>query len=313
MKEAREMNRYISEDTQSGLHIAARSTMYVIVMFSLIVCANVAIADTQLPRHPNRAEVSKLDESGCDAGFSFAVVGDIHQNNETFEEMIRLSRASGVDFAVAVGDFTNDGKPEEYENYVEHINASELPWFTVPGNHEYRSPDGHTSLAGKKRYKRIFGKADFVFTHCGWAFAGLDTPAFDALLPTQLNKLEKVLKRYKGRSVVFSHYPPAIIPNWEDGIWVSNAASFMNLLDRYETPFSFSGHIHVYDEYKKGPVTYVITGGGGGTLDSDRGPANLNSPDSGAFYHFIIATVRQGRLDFRIVKLAQETHEPVEH
>ena len=242
--------------------------------------------------HPNSAEAARLDESSCDDGFSFVVMADSHQSTDVFPQLMHMAQALEPDFYISVGDVTNDGLEQEYAFFLDQIAQVDEPWFVVPGNHEYRSPQGHTSLEGRKRFKQIFGPGDFFFDHCGWRFISLDVVAFDMLRPEQLKKLEKALKGHEGRAAVFMHYPPAVIENWPEGYWKANGAEFLALLEKYEVPWFFSGHIHVFDRLRIGPTAYIITGGAGGGLDSERPTDMLYDPDGGAYYHFILAEIK---------------------
>lgn len=241
--------------------------------------------------HPNKAEAAKLDPASCADGFSFAVMGDNQGSVKVFDFLVSLVREIKPDFAVSVGDITSNGFPAEYEMYLSQIAQAGVPWFAVPGNHEYRSAEGHTTLDGRRRFESIFGNSDFLFDHCGWRFIGLDVVAFDMLRNEQIAKLEKALQGFEGRAVVFMHYPPAVIPNWEEGYWKANADRFLALLDRYRVRYFFAGHIHFHDRLRIGPTDFIITGGSGGGLDRDIPPEQYNSPDGGAFYHFMLVKV----------------------
>ncbi|HOO56887.1 MAG TPA: metallophosphoesterase [bacterium] len=264
------------------------------LIIALLIIAPVC-ANAENLTHFIRDEVKKLDESTCGDGFSFAFMADSHQSTTVFENFIDVIDEMKPDFVVSSGDFTNDGKPEEYNQFITQVTRIDVPWFTVPGNHEYRSPQGHTSPDGAKRYKRVFGTNDFLFDHCGWRFIGLDVVAYDMLLPSQLNRLEKALKGHEDHSVVFMHYPPKIIDHWEEGIFNSNAGWFMKLLEQYRVRYFFSGHIHVHDKVQIGPTTYIVTGGSGGGLDRGTTADKLNSPDAGPYYHFIYVRVKNDR------------------
>jgi 3',5'-cyclic AMP phosphodiesterase CpdA len=122
------------------------------------------------------------------------------------------------------------------------------------------------------------------------------------LLPGQLHWLENQLKGYEGRAVVFMHYPPALIPNWEEGFWTANGKEFMKLLKDYRVPYFFSGHIHVYDRIKMGPTTYIVTGGAGGGVDTEKPREKYNSPEGGAFPHFIFVMVNDDKAVDAVVK-----------
>jgi 3',5'-cyclic AMP phosphodiesterase CpdA len=256
---------------------------------AMILCASFA-RGAELS-HPNKAEAAKLDETSCADGFSFTVMADNQGSTSVFEFLVSLVREMKPDFAISVGDITSNGFPEEYAMYLSQIQQAGVPWFAAPGNHEYRSPEGHTTLDGRKRFEEIFGNSDFLFDHCGWRFIGLDVVAFDMLRNEQIVKLEKALKGHEGRAVVFMHYPPAIIQNWEEGFWKANADKFLALLDQYQVRYFFAGHIHLYDRTRIGPTDFIITGGSGGGLDVSVPPEKYNSPDGGAFYHFIYVKV----------------------
>ncbi|MFH1539942.1 MAG: metallophosphoesterase [bacterium] len=277
-----------------------RKTLKLILVILFVSCC--AGAAQELPRHPNREEIKKLDESGCDDGFSFAVMGDSHVSRNKFEKIIGLVDEMKPDFAFTVGDFTNDGLPEEYEIFVGQITRAGVPWFTAPGNHEYRTPEGRTSTKGRKRYEKIFGNADFFFDHCGWRFVGLDVVAFDMLTNSQIKKLKEIFDGYEGRAAVFMHYPPAPIENWEEGFWTTNAERFMEILESNKVRYFFSGHIHVYDTLDIGPTTYIVTGGAGESQDTRRTPDTLNSPDAGAFHHFVLVEAKEDKAVHKVVR-----------
>jgi len=262
-------------------------------------------AATESLKRFNSDEALKLDASDCDAGFSFAVMADTHQSESVFPRFARMVADAKPAFAVTVGDFTNNGLAEEYARYVEAISGAGVPWFSIPGNHEYRTPAGRTSHDGKKRFEKIFGPADFAFEHCGWRFVFLDVVAYDLLSPSQLKKLDRALTGSGGRAAVFAHYPPAVIEKWAEGIWVSGAQDAMRVMNERETRYFFGGHIHVHDSYVAGPTTYIVTGGGGGGLDTDYSPKDLWSPSAGPFHHFIMVDVKGGESSFRIVKLEE--------
>lgn len=264
-----------------------------------------AFAETEtLPKHFNSDEIAKISVASCDEGFSFVVTSDSHLSDTVFERIIDQVNETMPAFAISTGDFTNNGQPWEYERYVGQIQRSKVPWFAVPGNHEYRSPDGHTTVDGPKRFAKVFGKQDFFFDICGWRFIALDVVKLDTLLPAQLNKLEKALQSNPDKAVVFMHYPPSIIPKWEEGIFRTTAERYMEILKENKVRYSFAGHIHVYDHVKIGDTTYVVTGGAGGGLDNDYTPEALNADDAGLFHHYTLVEIKcDGTSSFRPVRI----------
>lgn len=266
--------------------------LIVLVATLLIAIPSATTAEPEtLPQHLNAMEIEKLNTTNCESGFSFIVTSDSHQSETVFERIIDQVNETMPSFAITTGDFTNNGRPEEYAQFIKQIERSKVPWFTVPGNHEYRSPEGHTTVDGPKRFAKIFGKQDYFFDLCGWRFIALDVVKLDTLLPGQLNKLEKALKPTDGKAVVFMHYPPMIIPKWEEGIFKTTATRYMEILAENRVRYSFAGHIHVYDNIKIGETTYIVTGGAGGGLDKDYTPEKLNSDDAGPFYHYTLVEI----------------------
>jgi 3',5'-cyclic AMP phosphodiesterase CpdA len=274
--------------------------VFAALMFAVAVSFHAFAADLS---HPNRDEMKKLDETSCADGFSFAVIGDSHVSRNVFPRIIDQIKETKPDFVVSVGDFTNNGLPEEYEEFVNRITGAGVPWFAVPGNHEYRDPSGHTSSDGNKRFEKIFGDSDFMFEHCGWRFVALDVVAFDMIRPDQLKKLKRALDGSEGRAAVFMHYPPGIMPHWEEGFWKANAPEFMKILEENKVRFFFSGHIHVFDWQQVGPTTYIVTGGGSEGVDSERTPDTLNAPDAGAFPHYILVSVDGDEASYKVIRM----------
>jgi 3',5'-cyclic AMP phosphodiesterase CpdA len=270
------------------------------VFLSAIAYAQPACA--QSLSHPNAVEIGKLNETSCASGFSFVVMGDNHVNQDVFEDMRDAAIRMKVDFAISVGDITNNGKEDEYATYLGQIAKAPFPWFVAPGNHEYRDMNGHTSQAGKTRFRKIFGKSDFAFTHCGWKFIGIDIVAYDGMLPGQMKFIESELKGYEGRAVVFMHYPPAAIKNWEESFWNTKTKEFMTLMEKDKVQYFFAGHLHIFDRIVIGPTTYIITGGGGGGVESERPKNAYNSPFGGAYYHFVYVMVNNDKATDFVVR-----------
>lgn len=290
---------------QNGAGAFQYSAPLLILVAALFLCPHFVAAEQEtLPTHLNSAEIEKVNVSNCDEGFSFVVTSDSHLSETVFERIIDQVNNAMPAFAITTGDFTNNGQPWEYDQFVKQIERSKVPWFTTPGNHEYRSPEGHTTVDGPKRFAKIFGKQDYYFDVCGWRFIALDVVKLDTLLPAQLNKLEKALNPFPGRSVVFMHYPPAVIPKWDEGIFRTTAAQYMDILEKNKARYSFAGHIHVYDHINIGETTYVVTGGGGGGLDADYTPEMLNAEDAGLFHHYTLVEIHpDGTSSFKPVKI----------
>jgi len=72
----------------------------------------------------------------------------------------------------------------------------------------------------------------------------------------------------------------------------------------------FAGHVHNYERYQHGGVTYIVSGGGGATpYLFERSPQDFYH-DPGPTYHVCSLTVKPGLLQFRMLKLEFAGHTP---
>lgn len=247
---------------------------------------------------PIEGEINKLVKKDCKESFSFAVVSDNH-TSPYYEFLLEFCKRLNVDFILNCGDFTNDGKDQEYEVVFSQIRKAGIPHFFAPGNHEYRTPEGRTSLSSRKKYKKIFGSYDYYFDFCGWRFISLENVAFDMLTDTQLETLKKLLEDKQGTSVVFMHYPPSCIEKWEKSYFKMNCEKFLHILDEYKVRYAFFGHFHQYDRIKRNNTVYILCPAGNGKIDRER--IHLNDPASGGYSGLIYVIVNgENTFDFLI-------------
>lgn len=70
--------------------------------------------------------------------------------------------------------------------------------------------------------------------------------------------------------------------------------------------FELSGHVHNYERYQNGGVTYIVTAGGGAVPYAvNRGPNDFYR-EAGPTYHFCRFTVARHRLKFEMIKMVGE-------
>lgn len=110
----------------------------------------------------------------------FAQITDTHVTGEsTVETFVKdLAEINSVyprpAFILATGDLVNDGKNvPEYENYVRGLATSQLPVFSVPGNHDAMS------AAGMANYRRFLGPEYYSFNAGNCHFVVLNCLSFD--------------------------------------------------------------------------------------------------------------------------------------
>ena len=108
-----------------------------------------------------------LSQSLTAQEFKFAFVTDTHIGASTSEEdLLRtvadINSLPDIDFALITGDVTEMGTDEEIAKAHEILEQLEIPYYTVPGNH-----DTGWSESGGVSFIKQFGDDKFVFEHDG--------------------------------------------------------------------------------------------------------------------------------------------------
>jgi Icc protein len=238
--------------------------------------------------YPINKEIEKLAKKPCKGNFSFVVTSDNHKSN-AYEFLLEFAKKLNVDFILNCGDFTDDGKDEEYNLVFSQIRKTGIPHFFAPGNHEYRTPEGRTSFSSRRKYKKIFGAYDYYFDFCGWRFISMENVALDMLTDAQLEDLKQTLKGKENKTVVFMHYPPGCIEKWESSYFKANCEKFLKILEEYKVRYAFFGHFHQYDRVVKNNTIYILCPPAGGGIDKER--KFLNDNASGSYFGLIYVTV----------------------
>jgi predicted phosphodiesterase len=108
-----------------------------------------------------------------------------HRSAERLRTALADAERRGVDAVVSPGDLTKDGTPWEYDLLDEILGEFDVPFFSVPGNHdvpkapadEYEYGDDHEPTAVEE-FARKYGPTDafpFVESVGGIDFLGLNT------------------------------------------------------------------------------------------------------------------------------------------
>lgn len=216
-----------------------------------------------------------------DTPLRFIVWGDNQDGPGTFSDLIPWMGDFDPRFAFSVGDCVQNGTRNEYRSQLFGPLdgfADEVPFLVAAGNHE-RYFDSSASLFDE--YLSQPGNE-----HCfGWRYGGL----FVLFLDTDLGLDGAAQQRAcitealssdaatsaQIRAAAF-HKPPRI-EWWVGGRLAFNAdmeAPFVRkelepLLESFDVDIVFNGHNHLYAYTPETPggITWVTTGGGGGSLD----------------------------------------------
>ena len=182
--------------------------------------------------------------------FSFAVMSDTGAQNGPLEEILRRAGKDGKNaFMLHLGDLIRYRNISHYRWLINEMDeeASLLPFYIIPGNHEVANRFGRVD---KSAYKAAFGQPYYWFSYGNTMFIALDSSEGE-YSRIQLDWLEDILEKirphYKN-CIIYSHIPPVNSDNWKKKINITPSFSKLKQIisDKNITLF-LSGHIHHYD------------------------------------------------------------------
>ena len=208
--------------------------------------------------------------------FAVAWWGDNHNGTVTLRQHIANLLSHGPDLIAVAGDMVNNGNVlAEWHDYwfkpLEHLNCAQTtPVIFARGNH-----DGEHALA--YAYSALPGnEAWFAFDYGNCRFIFLDTEVDTSGSPEQFAWLQSELSRPETQRAAFRvvcfHRPP-YANLWNGGGYIGETFvrnDWVPLLEQKNVDIVISGHAHNYNRGTSNGVTYVVSGGGGGTLDVER-------------------------------------------
>jgi len=226
--------------------------------------------DAVTPAYPFRTAPKR------DTPFAVAWWGDNHQGTGILRTHVSNFLAQGVNLIAVAGDMVNSGNAiNEWHDYwfkpLEHLNCAQTtPVVFARGNH-----DGEHALA--YAYSALPGnEAWFAFDYGNSRFIFLDSEASTGESPEQYAWLQTELARPETQRAAFRvvcfHKPP-FVNLWNGGGYTGEPFvrnDWVPLFVQGNVDVVISGHAHNYNRGTTNGVTYIISGGGGGTLDVER-------------------------------------------
>ena len=208
--------------------------------------------------------------------FAVAWWGDNHQGTGILRTHVANFLAQGVNLIAVAGDMVNSGNlASEWHDYwfkpLEHLNCAQtIPVVFARGNHdgEHALAYAYSALPGNEAwYAFDYGNSRFIF---------LDSETDTTSSPEQYQWLQAELARPETRRAAFRivcfHRPP-FVNLWNGGGYTGEQFvrnDWTPLLAAGNVDVVISGHAHNYNRGVTNGVTYIISGGGGGTLDVER-------------------------------------------
>jgi predicted phosphodiesterase len=256
----------------------------------------------------------------ADSPFAFAVISDTQGNPAVSSVLANMAWAQRPNFLLHPGDLVSTGKNKDH--WLNHFFPGMRPlidrvaFFPVLGNHEQNADHyyNYVSLPEPEYYYTFqYGNGQFFMVDTNQN-VGVGSKQYEWLKDT----LEKSTATWK---FVCHHHPPYSSDENDYGdLWKSNKSSRGDLRARVLVPLYedngvdivWNGHIHSYERTwrirrgkaveKDGPF-YMITGGGGGGLEtpSPVRPFFQNNVRHG--HHYVMVSLNGGTLEMKTFSL----------
>ena len=213
-----------------------------------------------------------------------------HRSAERLRTAFSDAEARGVDAVISAGDLTKDGAPWEYDLFDEILADLNLPFFSVPGNHdapkapttEYEYGDQHDTPPISRFEERYTpsGTLPFVERVGGIDVVGINTATMpnEGLKKThdgevaeaEIEWLETTLPDLKNPVILMHHNTPAMFEQFHDlQNWaypemgtppiLRNPQPVLDTLTDNEVPLVITGHLHNLGVAETGSVREVTS------------------------------------------------------
>ena len=252
--------------------------------------------------------------------FSFAVISDTQSNPAVSGKVAQHAWAQRPNFLLHPGDLVGTGSNDDHwtKQYFPSMEplVSRVAFFPVLGNHEVNARNyyDYMSLPSPEYY--------YTYSYGNSQFFMIDTNKNVGPDSEQYKWLAKELSKCKSTwKIVCHHHPPYSSDENDYGnLWKTNrstrgdlrARQLAKLYDEFNVDIVWSGHIHSYERtwpikadkvVQKSGSIYMITGGGGGGLETAGPfkPAFQNNVRRG--HHYCMVSVNGKLLEIKAFDL----------
>ena len=217
---------------------------------------------------------------------SFIIFGDTQSGAVTFERLLQSLRerdgtVPSPDLLIHLGDAVQDAAiKREWHSYffsplLRLPFATQIPLIMAQGNHDIIQPSrlkGTFTIKNPKRFDNTYfsisiGSAiRFVILN-----SNVDDLKQDAFMLQEFGSDEFKAASYR---IVLCHIPP-FIEFWDPKAWSNGEkdwgahvkTKWVPLFERHKVDVVISGHSHVYQRGRKNGIVYIVSGGGGASLE----------------------------------------------
>jgi len=164
-------------------------------------------------------------------------------------------------FVVHLGDFSGEANdPEEWDQFFSagrdlYANTIIVP---VQGNHDYAD-----------LYTEIFGMPDwYAFSAGSMRFLVLNTNGWIQTRFTDQTAWLSAETAVNGTKIAFFHHPFYTTDQKRTGLTPAQIPVWQEIFETGDIAATYSAHMHAYERYVSGGVSYVTNGAGGAPLYS---------------------------------------------
>lgn len=260
----------------------------------LTMGSELGVVDYSITLTPNEAITITLDNFPKDGDYRFGTVGDIHYNETIGEKIATNAATQHLDFFIVIGDFVHIPSNKQYAWALALTKKFNVPVYVVFGNHD----DNMGGYDGYSRFREIFGRTNYSFTHKNDLFLILDS-AEQSMSRDGFTFAENQLKNFKGDNrFIFLHVPPFDEYGMRNNSFSSRyqATRLFNMMLKYKVNISFAGHIHTYQDFDMAGIRNLIIGTGGGR------PEKLD----GVGYRYIIIERTQDKYKIETIDIQKD-------
>jgi predicted MPP superfamily phosphohydrolase len=203
----------------------------------------------------------------------FVIYGDVRSGHDVHADIVAHIRADDPDLGIMTGDLVDMGSDEaDWDRYFEIATPllARVPVYPAPGNHEYARGG-----RGKERFLGLFHPLDppdapawRSFDVAGVHFIALDSNQYR--VPAQLEWLKADLLQHKNARATIAYAHEGAYSSGLHGDNELAKAEYAPLLARAGVTLYVSGHDHHYERGRVGKLEYIVSGGGGAELRSQR-------------------------------------------
>ena len=251
-----------------------------------------------------------------DTPYAFAVISDTQGNPTVSKQIAELAWGQRPSFVLHSGDLVSTGS--DHNHWLEHFFPgmrpliNHVPFYPVLGNHEQNANHyyNYVSLPQPEYY--------YTFRYGNCQFFMIDTNQKVDPESTQYQWLEQELKKSTTRwKFVCHHHPPYSSDENDYGnLWKTNkgtqgdlrARALVPLYEEHGVDIVWNGHIHSYERtwrIRKGKAVesnapfYMITGGGGGGLETPGPTRPFFQNNVRRGHHYVMVHINGGSLELK--------------